>query len=271
MKLGRRIRHYLRQFPPYRAAMQWRGDRKFRQWKVRNPEGTYADYYAQRVERTFREGKPHYTLGGRGWTEGHGEGFELDSDAFAKRGLRLWNQILAFGLEPQMRCVDYGCGSLRLGQHAIRYLEAGNYFGIDVVDTFFKEGLKLIDPQLLEAKKPQLAVIDEATIAAVGDWKPDFIFSNAVLQHVPQDELGTYYRRLETMMGGETQAFILFVAAPKLLRVKAMNWAYPPEYLVEVLAAAAPSLRAEVDEVAQNIRMVDGNPRKVLRITRADG
>ena len=271
MKLARRFRHYLRQLPPYRVVMQWRGDRKFRRWKAHNPKGTYADFYAERVARTFREGKPHYTLGSRGWVERHGHGIDLDSESFATRGLELWQQIVAFGLEPHMRCVDYGCGSLRLGQHAIRYLHPGNYFGIDVVDTFFNEGMKMIGRDLLDQKRARLAVIGDATLAQIHDWKPDFIFSNAVLQHVPPEELGIFFRRLEGMTTGETRAFLLFIAAPKLRRVKAMNWAYPQEYLREAVAAGAPSLQVEFDEVDARIRMVDGNPRMVMRITRSDG
>jgi hypothetical protein len=35
------------------------------------------------------------------------------------------------GLKPHHKLLDIGCGSLRGGVHFIRYLDAGNYVGID--------------------------------------------------------------------------------------------------------------------------------------------
>ena len=35
------------------------------------------------------------------------------------------------GLLPQHRLVDIGCGSLRGGVHFVRYLDPGNYYGLD--------------------------------------------------------------------------------------------------------------------------------------------
>lgn len=271
MSIARRLRRFLRELGPYRAVANWRADRQFRTWRASHPGVSFADFYAARVATTLSAGRPHYTLGMRGWVPGHGAGTDFNADCFAERGQALWEQILAFGLEPHMRCVDYGCGSLRLGQHAIRYLDAGNYFGIDVVDTFFCEGLKLIPPGLIAEKRPQLAVIDDQTIARIQEWRPDFIFSNAVLQHVPPSDLGTYSERLEAMMSAETRAFVLFIAAERVKQVKAMSWAYPPEYLSEVIANAAPSLDIEIGDVDSSVGSVDGRARRVLCLTRRDG
>jgi len=258
-----------RQIPPLRALGYWRSDRKFHRWQKRNPGKTFADYYAADAERKVRHGKHHFTLGLKSWDPNDQSPVSLDEQSFAGRGIEFWQQILAFGLHPQMRCVDYGCGSLRLGQHAIRFLEPTHYCGIDVVDTFIEEGLKLIDPKLLEEKQPQLGTIDDAALRKVGDWKPDFIFSNAVLQHVPPDELPLFFRRLEMMMAPRTQAFILYVADQRLQRVKTMNWAYPADFLMDTVMAATPSLNVEVGNVDPRLGTVDGRRRRVLRITEA--
>ncbi len=252
------------------AVVQWiahkRSDRRFRSWQAANRGGTYAQFYAATVVRKIGEGKHHCTLGARGWVPGHGPGVVWEQDSFARRGLLLWDQIRDFGLTPQMRCVDYGCGSLRLGQHAMRFLDAGNYAGIDVVDTFINEGLELIDPKLIDDKRPLLATISDAALRTLHDWKPDFIFSNAVVQHVPPEELGTFFERLAAMMVPGTQAFVLFIDAPRRQRVKSMNWAYPAAELQVALSAAAPALTVALDEVRPEVRMVDGRPRRVLRI-----
>lgn len=265
--LSRRIRSRVRNVAPVHWIARWRNDRAFGKWKAANPGGSYAQFYAADAEAKLREGKSHYTLGGRGWAPGHGSEIAWEANSFAERGLALWEQIRDFGLEPAMRCVDYGCGSLRLGQHAMRFLAPGNYAGIDVVDTFINAGLQLIDPQLVAEKRPRLATISDESLAKLREWKPDFIFSNAVVQHVPPAELASYFQRLEAMMTPATRAFVLFIDAPRQTRVKAMNWAYPAAELKAAIAAATPDLVVEVDEVGPDVRMVDGRPRRVLRIS----
>ena len=267
-RLTYRVHKLFGRVPLIRAIGHWRSDRRFRRWRARNPGATYADYYAASVSRKMRQGKAHYTLGSRGWAPGHGPAVDWDAESFAERGMRLWHQIRAFGLEPGMRCVDYGCGSLRLGQHAVRYLDPDNYWGIDVVGTFIEHGIKLIGPDLLREKRPRFGVIDDFVLDEIGRWQPDFIFSNAVLQHVPPDELGVYFERLARMMAPETRAYVLFISASRRQRIKAMNWAYPADDLVAIMAQAG--LNATIGKVDPGIRLVDGRDREVLEIRRAE-
>jgi len=110
-------------------------------------------------------------------------------------------------------------------------------------------------------------LIDEETLRNVAAWMPDFIFSNAVLQHVPPDELGLYFQRLASIMAPHTTAYVLFITAERRKRVKTMNWVYPADYLQLVIAASAPLLKAEVLDLDPRIGTVDGRPRKVLRLS----
>ena len=216
----------------------------------------------------MRLGRAHPTLGPRGWAPGHEAEVDWDADSFAERGMRMWHQIRAFGLEPAMRCVDYGCGSLRLGQHAIQYLEPGNYWGIDVSEAFIDEGIKLIGADLIREKCSRFGVINPFMLAEIGRWEPDFIFSNAVLQHVPPNELGVFFERLAMMMGPHTRAYVLFISADRQLRVKATNWAYPADDLIASIARSG--LIATVGDVDPGVRRVDGRDRKVLEIRRPE-
>src|SRR6478752_254837 len=40
--------------------------------------------------------------------------------------------LVAEGLEPRHAFLDLGCGVLRGGVHFVRYLDPGNYYGIDI-------------------------------------------------------------------------------------------------------------------------------------------
>lgn len=64
--------------------------------------------------------------------------------------------LKARGLVPTDRFLDIGCGTLRGGVPLIRYLDAGNYFGIDVREQALREGQKELVFSQLEYKTPKL-------------------------------------------------------------------------------------------------------------------
>ena len=65
-------------------------------------------------------------------------------------------------------------------------------------------------------------MIDDFILAEIGRWQPDFIFSTAVLQHVPTNELGVFFERLARMMAPNTRAYVLFITADR--REVSMLW-----------------------------------------------
>ncbi|MGH7055210.1 MAG: hypothetical protein ACREFK_05155 [Stellaceae bacterium] len=48
--------------------------------------------------------------------------------------------MTAHGLMPRHSLLDIGCGCLRGGVHFIRYLEPGNYVGVDVNQSLLDAG-----------------------------------------------------------------------------------------------------------------------------------
>lgn len=259
----RRLVWRLGALPPVRLISILRSNRRLKKWRSEHPGAPFANFYAQRIEQKLRKGRSHTTLGARGWQLGDDSAVEWDRQSFAQRGLRPWNDVVALGLEPHMRCVDYGCGSLRLGQHAMRYLDAGNYYGIDVTDSFTAAGIELIDPELLRSKAPRLAAISGDVLRTIRAWEPDFIFSNAVLQHVPPEELSLYFERLEWMMAPHTKAYILYITGERVQRFDSMSWSYPAEYIRAAARLAAPSLNIAEISVHYS-RRGDGRRREVL-------
>lgn len=261
-----RIKRKLRELPVIEVLANRISDRRFRAWQNRNPGGNFGEYYAAKTMSRLDSGHSHYTLGGRGKAKHHTAEIDWTPDEFATRALDIWDSIIGFGLTPAMKCVDYGCGSLRLGQHAMRYLDRGNYCGMDVVDTFINQGLELIDPKLIADKAPRLLTITPEHLAGVGEWGPNFIFSSAVLQHVPPDELPEYFRRLAMMMSGNCQAHIIYIDAPRLKRVKALNWVYPLSQILTAMADGAPELELVEDQALPGLGTVEGRKRRAISI-----
>lgn len=253
-----------------RHASIWWADRRVRAWQVRNPGKSFSDYYVDHVRQHLNRGRPHPTLGRQGFADEVGPRIGWDQSNFAKRGLDAWFEYRRAGVLPGMRCVDYGCGSLRVGQHAIRFLDVGNYWGIDITESFIDEGRAMIDPVLLDDKRPRLSVIEDKLIDLIGVWAPHFIFSHTVLQHVPEAELAPYFDRLIRMMTPGCKAVIEFITAPATKRIKAMSWAYADDMLRAAAEAIDPTLAISFQPVASGVESrIMAKPRRVMVLERS--
>lgn len=265
-KLRTSAKRRLRELPAIKAIANGISKRRFKVWKSKNPGGTFGEYYAAKTIAGLKEGRSHYTLGGRGKTKGHTARIDWTPEDFAKRSLDIWEAVRGFGLTPEMKCVDYGCGSLRIGQHAMRFLDSGNYCGMDVVDTFINQGLELVDPDVIAEKMPELLVISPQSLDKIRAWRPDFIFSSAVIQHVPPEELEEFFRCVERLMIKRCTAHVIYISAPRMTQVKALNWVYPAEFLLAAMNSAAPGLTLIDDRALPELGTVEGRTRHVLHI-----
>jgi hypothetical protein len=84
---------------------------QLKKWRKQTPSEPFKDYFAASVEAKLRGGKPHASLGGN----------LLDGE-YGVSGASHFKRLVDFGLNPGDTCVDYGCGTLRVGIHAITYL-----------------------------------------------------------------------------------------------------------------------------------------------------
>jgi hypothetical protein len=250
--------------PGVRSVPIWLCDQRFRRWKKRHPQGSFAEFYVADAERTIGKGHRHSTLGTRGWATRGSSEIDWDCESFAGRGLVNWRQIVDLGLQRDMRCVDFGCGSLRLGQHAIRYLEPAGYWGVDLTQSFMDAGIRLLPPELVTANRPKFGVIGDSLLADIRLWAPDFIFANAVLQHVPPDELALFFRRIAAMMTPSSRAYVLFVSDSRVRRTKAVSWAYPPALLEQLARTAVPGAGVRIAGCEEAYEQITGGNRKIL-------
>ena len=62
---------------------------------------------------------------------GRGEHRDVIGGLWEVLGQLQLNFMICEGLKPHHKLLDIGCGSLRGGVHFIRYLDVGNYAGID--------------------------------------------------------------------------------------------------------------------------------------------
>lgn len=177
----------------YRRA-RWRRN-AFAAWLERHPGGSYAQFYAENARDGLAEGKPHPTLGVK----------NVDEATVRARANKILEDFKRAGGMPHHVVVDYGCGSLWVGEAFMEYLDPGNYIGLDVVDFFYKDGLARLPADFVASRRPSLHVISDASLADVRARNPDFVFSFAVMMHVPPGDLGGYFARILSLAGPRTR------------------------------------------------------------------
>ncbi len=209
-------------------------DAEFAAFKLEHPEATFAQYYASAAMKKISAGKAHSTLGGKLYDRSaDGEG-EKDFWEAGRKAFERYKRF--FGLESSSKVVDYGCGSLRLGGHFIRFLEPDHYFGLDVTSDFFEIGKTLVGEDLLREKRPQLAPIGEDSVTRGAAFGADFVFSNAVSYHVHPDETAMYFGNLVKLMGKPGAGLFFDVKiTEEPVRFRERGWAWPMEFYLKAL------------------------------------
>jgi len=94
--------------------------------------------------------------------------------------------MIEAGLKPNHKLLDIGCGSLRGGLHYIRYLDRGNYFGLDINNSLIEAAKIELEEAGLAEKCPNLIVDDKFSFEKFNS-KFDFMIAVSVFTHLPMN------------------------------------------------------------------------------------
>jgi len=115
------------------------------------------------------------------------------------------------GLEPRHRLLDIGCGSLRGGVHFIRYLDRGNYTGIDKSAERLSAGRDLELPAAgLVAKEPLLEVVDDFDFARLGQ-SFDYAVALSLFTHLPIELIKTCLINVDRVLAPGASLYATFL------------------------------------------------------------
>jgi hypothetical protein len=183
-----KLRAWLAQRREWRRRWR-RREKKYARWLAAHPGGSYAQFYVTETRRQIDAGMMTKT----------NIGLDVDVGFMRKRAQHILEAFKRAGCRPHHVVVDYGCGSLWIGEAFIDYLEPGNYVGLDVADGFYAEALTRFPDGYIAERRPMLRVISRDSLREVRDRRPDFILSTGVLMHIPPEDLAGYFADLTTI------------------------------------------------------------------------
>lgn len=125
------------------------------------------------------------------------------------------------GLLPHHTLLDYGCGTLRGGRFFIKYLNEGNYFGLDISGQIIRHARMLLEREGLSHKKPILLLNEDLDLAfndIPGGKKFDFILAQSVFTHLHAEHITEIFANLHKVMHQDTVFFFTFEPGDEYLK-----------------------------------------------------
>jgi cyclopropane fatty-acyl-phospholipid synthase-like methyltransferase len=121
--------------------------------------------------------------------------------------------LRAHGLKPNHRLLDIGCGCLRGGIHAIKYLETGNYYGLDINRSLIEAGRREVGLAGLAHKNPHLALSDRFELGLFRE-KFDYLLALSVFTHLFANHIIRCLAEVREVLAPDGRFFATFFLAP---------------------------------------------------------
>ncbi len=148
--------------------------------------------------------------------------------------------LIKNGLMPENSLLDFGCGTLRAGRFFIRYLNEGNYTGIDISDQIIYEANRLIISENLTDKRPNIifnADMDLAFNDIKDSTKFDFILAQSVFTHLFPEHITEIFNNLHKVMKRESIFFFTFVPNETFERYSNLDFSQPISFFEDLCNA----------------------------------
>jgi cyclopropane fatty-acyl-phospholipid synthase-like methyltransferase len=121
--------------------------------------------------------------------------------------------LRARGLKPNHRLLDIGCGCLRGGIHAIKYLETGNYYGLDINRSLIEAARREVGLAGLAHKNPHLALSDRFELGLFRE-KFDYLLALSVFTHLFANHIIRCLAEVREVLAPDGRFFATFFLAP---------------------------------------------------------
>lgn len=105
-------------------------------------------------------------------------------------------------LQPHHKMLDLGCGTLRGGRHFIKYLQPGNYYGIDISPKAISSAKQLVQREGLSDRRPHLLISENKNLkfAEFSGQRFDYILAQSVFTHLKPDHIKECFEHIGSIM-----------------------------------------------------------------------
>jgi SAM-dependent methyltransferase len=190
-------------------------------WKIRGIYRTmdYIDAYREHTNLRVDE-DPQRAIGGH-WEE---------------MGEVQFSFLKQHGLEPFHKMLDIGCGTLRGGRHFIRFLNPGNYTGVDISPKVIEFARGLIESEQLADRKPNLLLnqTGELKFAEFAE-RFDFLLAQSVFTHLPRKYLEQAFAHVRNVMNPNAVFFFTIWKSDKEERTGQKTFRYPLSLVSDIV------------------------------------
>jgi hypothetical protein len=110
-------------------------------------------------------------------------------ETFAQAGREQLIALLAEGLRPESKFLEFGCGCLRIACWLVRFLDSGGYHGIEPARQRIDYGLHyLLTPEELQVKRPRFDY-NPIFNSSVFETKFDFFLARSIWTHASKPQI----------------------------------------------------------------------------------
>ncbi|MFF7415530.1 class I SAM-dependent methyltransferase [Streptomyces lydicus] len=106
-------------------------------------------------------------------------------DRWLALGEMQFTYLAEHGLKPSHRMLDIGCGNLRAGWRFIEYLDAGNYYGIDISPDILISAKRTLTRYNLQERLPHLTITQDLKLDFLPEAHFDVVHAHSVFSHSP--------------------------------------------------------------------------------------
>jgi SAM-dependent methyltransferase len=125
-----------------------------------------------------------------------------------------FDYMVEYGMRPEHTLLDVGCGPLRGGVNFIRYLDAGNYTGVEKDPRKLAAGRDVELPAYgLVEKRPRLVVMESFDFPALGR-SYDYAIAQSVFTHLPINKIIRCVVQIDRVLRPGGQFYATFYENP---------------------------------------------------------
>ena len=108
--------------------------------------------------------------------------------------------LAKLGLQPHHRLLEIGCGPLQAGAPLIRFLDPGNYVGVDISADRLQAARAVVHRFDLDVREPRLVLSDDFGLDQLAPASFDRIWSFHVVIHLPKEAVWRFMEAVSTLL-----------------------------------------------------------------------